>query len=389
MSRGRRFSLRPLWPSAPSVVSAVVLVAAPAVFGQTVQVTEVSAKPLERTAVLNGEITPFETVDLHARVSGFIEKVLVDRGSVVKEGELLIVLSAPEMQAQIAEAEAKVQVAAHRVAEADAKLAAARSTWEKLKTASATPGAISGNELVLAEQAVAAAQGEIDSARAAHVAAQASAAAAKDLREYLQIRAPFSGVITDRLVHPGALAAPNSGPLLRLQQLARLRLVVAVPEADAAGIARGRKISFHVAAYPNRSFYGTLARVSGAMDPKTRTMPVELDVSNPDRALAPGMYPEVNWPVRSGSGAVVVPAASIVTTTERVFVIRVRDGRAQWVDVRRGAREGDQVEVYGDLSPGNLILARGSDEIRNGAPLKTTRSAASQPQLGASKNQLR
>jgi RND family efflux transporter MFP subunit len=154
-----------------------------------------------------------------------------------------------------------------------------------------------------------------------------------------------------------------------LQQVSRLRLVVAVPEANFAAVARGRRMPFRVAAYPDRQFTGTVARAARAIDPKTRTMSVELDVDNARGALAPGMYPEVSWPVRGGGSTLVVPATSVVSTTERTFVIRSNNGRAEWVDVRRGAREGDQVEVYGKLSPDDQILRRASDEIRAGSVL--------------------
>ena len=103
---------------------------------------------------------------------------------------------------------------------------------------------------------------------------------------------------------------------------------------------------------------------------KTRTMPVELDVVNSQRLLAPGMYPSVLWPVERSKASLLVPSTSIVTTTERVFVIRNNNGRAQWVDVRRGPTAGNLVEVYGDLKPGDEIVQRGTDEIRDGAPLQ-------------------
>ena len=100
-------------------------------------------------------------------------------------------------------------------------------------------------------------------------------------------------------------------------------------------------------------------------------MAVELDVANPDGTLAPGMYPTVKWPVRRTRPALYVPRTSVVTTTERTFVVRSQNGRAQWVDVRKGAAEGDLVEVLGDLKAGDLVVRRATDELRDGAPLKT------------------
>ena len=106
------------------------------------------------------------------------------------------------------------------------------------------------------------------------------------------------------------------------------------------------------------------------LDPKTRTMPVELDVFNRDGSLAPGMYPTVSWPVRRARPVLFVPRTSVVTTTERTFVIRNSDGRAEWVDVKKGAADGDLVEVIGNLRPGDMVVRRATDEVRDGTPLQ-------------------
>jgi RND family efflux transporter MFP subunit len=190
------------------------------------------------------------------------------------------------------------------------------------------------------------------------------------MQAYLKITAPFDGVVTDRLVHPGALVGSGSNPLLIIQQVAHLRLVVAVPEEDVGGIARGGKVEFHVPAYPGRMFSGTVARAAHALDQKTRSMPVELDVFNSDGALSPGMYPAVKWPVRRSRPALLVPKTSVVTTTERVFVVRDKDGRAEWVDVRKGAEDGDLIEVIGKLQPGDRVVRRATDEIREASALQ-------------------
>jgi hypothetical protein len=105
------------------------------------------------------------------------------------------------------------------------------------------------------------------------------------------------------------------------------------------------------------------------MDAKTRSMPVELDVANPGGRLAAGMYPAVKWPTHGNRKALLVPPTSIVTTSERMFVVRVIDGVAEWVDVKRGPSQGDVVEVIGPLADGDTVLRRGTDEIRPGTHL--------------------
>lgn len=343
------------------------------VFGQTqVEVARVISRPLERTVRLPGEFLPYQSVDIRARVPGYIERVLVDRGSRVRKGELLVVLSAPEMKAQIAEAQSREQAAVSQRGEAQARLGAAQATYQRLQEAAKTAGAVSGNELDQASKAADAARAAVQAAEGAIQAAHAAVQAQLDLQAYLNVTAPFGGVITDRYVHPGALAGPNAGPLLKLDEDTRLRLVVPVPETDAGGIVPHARVTFTVPAFPDRSFQGTIARNSHTMDPKTRTLTVELDVANPGATLSPGMFPEVSWPVRR-KAALMVPTTSVVTTTERTFVIRVRNEAAEWVNVKKGAVQGDQVEIYGNLSAGDEVVKRGTDEIREGSKLAVKR----------------
>jgi RND family efflux transporter MFP subunit len=347
------------------------------IFAQPVEVVEVRSQPIQRTTVLPGEILPYQRVTLHARANGFVERVLVDRGSTVREGQLLASLSAPELTAETAEAESRADTAEAARAEAEARLAASQATYERLRKAAETPGAIAGNELVQAEKSVEAAHAAVRSAESAARAARAAVQARKQSEAYLRVTAPFSGVITERFVHPGALVGPGNaatGALLELEQVSRLRLVVSVPESDVAAVRRGARVEFRVPAFPGRTFIGTVARIDRSLDPKTRTMPVELDVSNPRNELSPGMFPEVVWPTGGRSQSLLVPPTAVVTTTERTFVIRVRDGRAEWVNVRRGKPAGDMVEVLGPLTPGDLVVRRGSDEIREGTRLAVRRA---------------
>jgi membrane fusion protein (multidrug efflux system) len=348
------------------------LAAAP-VWPQKIELTPVVSKTISRNVELPGEFQPFLSVSLHAKVPGYIERVLVDRGSVVKQGDLLLELSAPEMTAQIAEAESKVQAAEADRAQAEAQLQAAQSTYERMKKAAETPGAIAGNELIQVEKLVDAAKALLNSRQQASRAAEASVQSLKDMQAYLKITAPFDGVVTDRLVHPGALVGSGTEALLIIQQVSHLRLVVAVPEEDVGGIARGHKVEFQVPAYPERTYSGTVARLAHALDQKTRTMPVELDVFNSDGTLSPGMYPAVKWPVRHSRPALFVPKTSVVTTTERVFIIKDHDGHAEWVDVRKGAEDGELIEVIGNLQPGDRVVRRATDEIRAGAALEPPR----------------
>jgi membrane fusion protein, multidrug efflux system len=193
------------------------------------------------------------------------------------------------------------------------------------------------------------------------------------MEHYLIITAPFDGVVTTRNVHPGALVGPAGGggaganpPLVRLEHTARLRLMVPVPEQYTGELAPGRNVTFSVPAFPGRTFQGTITRVAHSVDMKTRTMPVEMDVNNATGALAPGMFPEVEWPVRRSAPTLFVPAKAVVTTTELTFVIRVQQDTTEWVRVQKGHAVGDLIEVFGDLQVGDAVVARGTDELRAG-----------------------
>lgn len=134
---------------------------------------------------------------------------------------------------------------------------------------------------------------------------------------------------------------------------------------------KGARVPFTVPAYPGTTFYGVVSLLAHDLDEKTRTMAVELNVQNADLRLGAGMYSEVLWPVRRPQPSLLLPSTSIVTTTERTFVIRVKsDGAVEWVNVGRGARVGDLIEVFGALKEGDAIVRRGTDELREGTKVK-------------------
>jgi RND family efflux transporter MFP subunit len=367
---------------------------------------------MNRRFRLPGELQPFQDVAIYARVTGFVEAINVDRGSVVRHGQLLARLRAPELDAQRSEAEARSRAAqSHRVEaaarvnsaraqrlEAEAKLAAEEATYQRLKAASATPGVVAGNDVEVAQRSVEASRARVQLWGENEKAAQAqlkaleeneralgeAARTSQNIEAYLRITAPFDGVITERNAHPGALVGAggqSATPMFRLQQVSRLRLVVAIPESEVAGVASGTKVNFTVPAQPGEQFIGVVQRISHALDAKTRTMPVELDVDNSSRRLAPGMFPEVIWLARRLHPSLFVPPTAVATTTERTFVIRVREGQVEWVEVKRGVARsesgGDLVEVFGDLAPGDQIATRGTDELRPGLRVAVKKTAAS------------
>jgi membrane fusion protein, multidrug efflux system len=348
---------------------------------QTIEVVKVIEQPLNVTLSLPGELVPYETVALYSRVSGFVKTIRVDRGSRVKSGEEIAVLDAPELGAQKAEAQSKLQSAEAQLAAVRSKAEATSSTYDKLKAASTTPGAVAGNDIVMAEKAVEADRDQIAAAQQNVEAARQALKSVSDMEGYLRITAPFAGVVTERNVHPGALVGPGGGssaaaPIVRIVAGNRLRLVIPVPEAYTAGMTTGTALSFSVAAYPGQTFSGTVARISQAVDVTTRTMAVELEVNNADGRLAPGTFCQVRWPVRRTAPSLLVPSGSVASTTGRTFVIRVREGRTEWVDVKTGLASGSLVEIFGDLKSGDEVAVRGTDELRAGTPVQAKLSKA-------------
>jgi membrane fusion protein, multidrug efflux system len=342
----------------------------------TIDVVRVVEQPLDVPLSLPAELAPYQSVAIYSKVTGFVKTMRVDRGSRVRAGDLIATLEAPELLAQRSEAQSKLQQAEAQLAAAQSKADADRSTYDRLKAASATPGVVAGNDLLIAEKAAEASQNQVAAGQQSVEAARQAMNATRDLEEYLQVTAPFEGVVTERGVHPGALVGPASEsgptvPMLRLVQNNRLRLIVAVPEAYTAAIRAGTEVPFSVAAYPGQTWSGTVARIAQAVDVTTRTMAVELDVTNADGRLAPGTFCQVRWSVRRSGPSLFVPSGSVASTTDRTFVVRIRNGKTEWVDVKTGLTSGSLVEVFGNLRAGDEIASRGTDEMRPGTEVRT------------------
>jgi RND family efflux transporter MFP subunit len=341
----------------------------------TVETTDVVQQPVDVLVQMPAELRPYEEVAMYPKVTGFVKTVRVDRGSRVRRGELLAELEAPELVAQRAEGQSKVQAADAQLAVARAKADSDQSTYDKLKAASAMPGVVAGNDLVIAQKAVEGAEHQVSAAQENAAAARQALQSITEMQGYLTLSAPFDGIVTERNVHPGALVGPTGGPgaaqpMLRIVQDSRLRLVVAVPQAYVAAVMPGSVVSFTVPAYPGKSFSGKVARIAHDVDVRTRTMPVELDVMNPKGELASGTFCQVQWPLHRPSLSLFVPARSVASTTDRTFVVRVSNGSVEWVDVQTGLSSGSLVEVFGDLHPGDRVAARGTDQIRPGTAVQ-------------------
>jgi RND family efflux transporter MFP subunit len=328
----------------------------------------VRSQKLNTTVRLPAQLAPYQVVDVYSKVTGFVKWIKVDRGSRVKAGEQVAQLEAPELLAQRAEAESKFQSAESQLAAVQAKLAADQATYQRLSAAAKTPGVVALNDLEVAEKTAQSEEANVAALVKSAQAAQDALHSVSLLEAYLSITAPFDGQVTTRYVHPGALVGPGGGPgamtpIVQIQTLTRHRLVVPVPEYDAAGIPEATEVSFTVPSFPGRVFQAPIARISRAVDIKTRTMPVELDVRDPRAELDSGTFCEVSWPVRRDYPTMFVPASAVANDLERTFVIRIREKRVEWVDVKTGPTVGKLIEVFGNLKEGDEVAVRGTDQL--------------------------
>ncbi len=317
-------------------------------------------QPISKTLQLNGELIPYQKAGIISKANGYIKKVSVDIGQQVHKGQTLAIIDAPEIAAQIAEANSKAKLAF-------SKSEATKSNYNRLLAASATPGAVAANEL--------------DQARSQMNADMQSYNAATDARNsyssmggYLVVKAPFNGVVTSRGVNSGDYV-DNSGKtlLFDVEDLRVLRLQVPVPEAYVASVLEDDKTTFTVSSYPGISFPAKLVRKSGAIDNRTRSELWEFEVANADKKLKAGMFAEIQLPLQRQQPGILLPNSAFVTTQERMFVIRVKDGKAEWVDVKKGFALPKETEVLGPVQPGNIIVKTATDEIKDGGGIVITK----------------
>jgi membrane fusion protein, multidrug efflux system len=343
---------------------------------QTVEVVSVTSQKLATVFTLPAQLVPFQTVDIYPRVTGFMDMIRVDRGSRVHKGELIIRLSAPELVSQRAQAESALRAAESQLTTAQAKLASDKGTYLHLASAAKTPGVVAENDVMVASQTVSADQGQVQSAESNVAAARNALRSVAQLESYLNIYAPFDGIVTTRNLHPGALVGPASGPsgtmpIVQIVDTGHLRLVVPVPEAYVGEMQVGQQVAFTVPAYPGQTFHAPIARISHDVELNTRTMPVEVDVHSTDGRLSPGSFSSVQWPVHRAAPTMFVPVSAVTNDQQRTFVERVRDGKAEWVDVVTGLGVSGNIEVFGDLKPGDEVIRNATDAIRPGQQVKT------------------
>src|SRR5271169_2537901 len=313
----------------------------------TVGVTKVVNKSLGRQITLSSELVPFQEIDVYAKESGYVKKLLVDYGTHVKAGQVMAVLEIPELEAQLQEDQAEIKNATNQVSRAQHELFRYQAQYKALhlqytrlnSVFESQPGIVAQQEVDDAQGRDLAASSQVDAGQAALEAAQSQLSVAKaklahdqSLFDYSRITAPFAGVVTERYANLGTLVQAGTGsstqaiPIAKLSQDDLFRLVIPVPESYVRFIHIGDHVDVHVPSL-NRTFPGKVARFSVDVKEATRTMHTEVDVSNPDRVLIPGLYADADLALEHRDDIPTVPLQAINHEGDktRVFVLNRND----------------------------------------------------------------
>jgi RND family efflux transporter MFP subunit len=320
----------------------------------TVNVFTLRDTNISKKIELPAELNPYEQSVLLAKVQGYVKDMKADIGDHVRRGQVLAIIDAPEMQTNLA----SYQTALHS---AKAKYLTDRDVYERMLRASEakTPGIVAPVDLVRSRN-------QLTEDSAAYEAAKQTVQSYKDVTGYLVIQAPYDGIVTERKADRGSFVG-NGQPLLVVQNNSTLRLRIAVPEIYTSVELPQKTAQFKVDAYPGQLFTATLTRKSGSIDPTTRTEQWEFIYNNKDNLLKAGSFAYLVLNMQRAGFSFVVPSTAIVTNQERKFVIRVKDGKAEWVDVRQGLSTEKGIEVFGTLQAGDTLVTRASDERKQGS----------------------
>ena len=369
-------------------------------------VARVEQHNLGNTLTIAGEFKPFQDVDVHAKVAGYIRVINVDVGDHVKEGQTLAVLEIPELAAQLAGADAAVRHAQEEIRRAKSDVeraqsahAAAHSAYARLKQAAdSRAGLVAQQEVddslakdLGAEAQVASAEAELSAARQQVEVAQANQKQFNALSNYARIIAHFSGVITNRYADTGALiqagtsSSTQAMPVVRLAQTSKLRLVLPIPESLAAQIHLGDPVKVRVQAL-NRDIEGKVSRFADSLDRQTRTMETEIDFDNRDGRLIPGMYAETQVSLREKKDALTVPLEAVTRNGDDATVLAVNaQNEIEERHIKLGLEDSSHVEVVSGLSDHDRVVIGNRSQFHNGQKISPKDVSAGALKTGGEK----
>lgn len=306
-----------------------------------VRTVKPARQDLVRKVLLPAGVRADSEVTLYAKATGFLKSLTKDRGDKVKAGELIAVLEIPEMLSEIAHARAS--------------FALEETTLKRL-------------ESIRKIEKSAVTDQDLDLARAKRDMAEATLKRLEILRGYTEIRAPFDGSVTERFADPGAFI--QQGKLLSIVDISKVRVLLDVPESEVRFSPAGTEARIHLDALPGKTLTGKVSRTSGALDPVTRTMRVEIDLPNPESLIFPGMFARVELGVERHPNVLVIPGKAVATSQDKAFVFVSFDGKAKRIPVTLGAHDGEWWEARTGLTGEEMILVPEGRTLTDGMAVK-------------------
>jgi RND family efflux transporter MFP subunit len=350
-------------------------------------VAAVTRGPITHTLSLAGQFQPYQVIDVHAKVSGYIRHIYVDIGDKVRQGQALAVLEVPELDAQLkgtvselARSKDEITRARHEVSRAESEHTALHNDYTRLKQAAAAqPGLIAQQELDNAQSKDLSSEARVDAAKAALAAAEQQSASASadnervsDIAGYTKVAAPLDGVVIWRYADTGALIQAGTSsdtqtlPIVKLSQSSLLRLRLPVPEDAVGYIHEGAEVTVKVNAV-HRSLVGKVVRFTRNVSLATRTMETEIDVENKDLTLTPGMYANAELVLERHDNVLTIPVQALVRNGNQTSVLVV-DGshHVQQRSVEIGLQSSDRVEAKSGLKEGDRVITGGQSNYQPG-----------------------
>jgi RND family efflux transporter MFP subunit len=311
-----------------------------------VQIVRPKHGPITRYVTLPGEVHPYQEATLYAKVAGYLKSITVDKGDETKEGALLAEIEVPELLAERSKNKAELEVA-------EIDFTRLSESFKKAP------------DLVTPQS--------VDDARGRLKVAKANLERTETLLNYSKITAPFSGRITRRMVDPGAFvpaatsgSAAQNAALLTLTDFNRVRLQVAVPEAEASLVAVGEPVKFTVEGLPGKPFEGKVTRFAYALDDASKTMLAEIELPNPTLELRPGMYATVKIGLERRDDALLLPAEALLTEKAGTSVFILDGNKARKTRVQVGFNDGANVELVKGVSPEAHVILFGKQTLNDG-----------------------
>ncbi|MBW8051141.1 MAG: efflux RND transporter periplasmic adaptor subunit [Cytophagales bacterium] len=316
---------------------------------QNVEVTHPGYRSFVAEILITGTAEPNREVFLHAMESGYVKAVYKDIGDAVQKGEVIAELNNPELYRQRQQLQAEVE--------------SKQSVYERLqsiyeKTPSITPLQV------------------LEDAKAEYLSMKAKLDAANDRISFLRVKAPFSGIITQRFVDEGAmvqsgLTEDNPQKIVEIQEISPIRLSIPLPGADAGAIGKGMDVVVTFPELPGESFTAKVSRTANSLDRKSKTMRVEIDIPNADGEIKPGMYAKVLLQINSRDSVLSLPVTAQVIFQNQPFVMVVVDGKVERVPLRKGLSNKDYFEVLNlEVSPHAQVIVQGKGLVKPGQHVK-------------------